>query len=265
MIFKRELVKAQKGLWIWFTILGGLIVMMLSMYPEISKSTENINELLESYPDALKAAFNIDQLGFDTVIGFYSIEGYLFATLFGSIFAVLLAGNIVVKEESDKTAEFLLSKPITRKEVITQKLFALLAAITQFNILLSAATFIGFKIGSDEVVPLKVFLLISIAPFLLHITFASLAFLVSSVMRKSKSIMSISLGIVFVTYFLNILASITNKAEFLKYFSPFEYIDSVTIIVEQTIKPLYLVCMTLIICVSIVASYVIYHKKDLAV
>jgi ABC-2 type transport system permease protein len=265
MIFKRELKKAQKGLWIWVSILGGLIVMMLSMYPEISKSTESINEVLESYPDALKAAFNMEHLGFDTVVGFYSIEGYLFATLFGSIFAVLLAGNIVVKEESDKTAEFLLSKPISRKEVITQKLLALFAAITQFNILLSAATFIGFKIGSDEAIELKVFLLISIAPFLLHLTFASLAFLVSSVMRKSKSIMSISLGIVFITYFLNILASITDKAKFLKYFSPFEYIDSVTIIVDQTMEPLYLVFMAIIMLVSIIASYVIYHKKDLAV
>jgi ABC-2 type transport system permease protein len=264
VIFKRELKKAQKGLWIWVSILGGLILMMLSMYPEISKSTESINELLDSYPDALKSAFNMQHLGFDTVIGFYSIEGYLFATLFGSIYAVLLAGNIVVKEESDKTAEFLLAKPITRSEVITEKLLAMVVAITQFNIILSIVTYIGFIIGSDERIDGYVFFLISIAPWLLHVTFASLAFLVSCVMKKSKSIMSISLGIVFTTYFLNILASVTDKVSFLKYFSPFEYVNSVSIMVDHKIEPLYFLVMILIISVSIVMSYVIYNKKDLA-
>jgi ABC-2 type transport system permease protein len=264
IVLYRELRKAQKALWIWFAVLGGLILMMLSMYPEFSKSTESINELLESYPEALKSAFNMDQLGFETVIGFYAIEGYLFATLFGSIFAVMLAANIVVKEESDKTAEFLLAKPITRKEVITEKLLAVFLAITEFNLLLSLITFIGFNIGSDEAIDTAVFILICIGPFLLHLTFASIAFLISTIMKKSRNIISISLGIVFITYFLNILSSISDKLEFIKYVSPFEYVDAAALINDQAISSIYLVIMAVIIGLTVTLSYNVYQKKDIA-
>jgi ABC-2 type transport system permease protein len=265
MVFKREFIKAQKGLWIWFAILGGLILMMLSMYPEFSKNAESINELLDSYPEAIKNAFNMNEIGFDTVVGFYAIEGYLFATLFGSVFAVMLAANIVVKEESEKTVEFLLSKPVTRTEVISQKLLAVIAVITQFNILLTIITFVGFKIGSDEAIVLSTFFLISVAPFLLHLTFASIAFLISTMMKKSRNIIAISLGVVFITYFLNILASVTDKVEFLKYFSPFEYVNSAAIIVDQSIKIVYLIIMAVVMITAISLSYIIYQKKDLSV
>ncbi|MGM7681827.1 ABC transporter permease subunit [Cytobacillus sp. Hm23] len=261
MLFKREFVKAQKALWIWIAVLGGLMIMMLSMYPSFAEQQETLDQLLNAYPEAMLQAFNMDQFSLHTVLGFYAIEGYLFTTLFGSIYAVLLASSILVKEESEKTAEFLLSKPITRTEIVGQKLCAVLLSLIVFNIALSLITYIGF---TDEPIESKTFFLITIAPFLLHLTFAAIAFFISSVMKKSRNIISISLGIVLISYFLDIISGISNKFDAIKYFTPFEYVDSASIMIDNTIKPLYLIIMLLIITVSFLGAFTVYRKKDIA-
>ncbi|MDX8366991.1 ABC transporter permease subunit [Cytobacillus sp. IB215665] len=264
MLFKREFVKAQKALWIWIAVLGGLMIMMLSMYPSFAEQQETLDQLLNAYPEAMLQAFNMDQFSLHTVLGFYAIEGYLFTTLFGSIYAVLLASSILVKEESEKTAEFLLSKPLTRTEIVGQKLCAVLLSLIVFNIALSLITYIGFTIAGDEPIESKTFFLITIAPFLLHLTFAAIAFFISSVMKKSRNIISISLGIVLISYFLDIISGISNKFDAIKYFTPFEYVDSASIMIDNTIKPLYLIIMLLIITVSFLGAFTVYRKKDIA-
>jgi ABC-2 type transport system permease protein len=49
----------------------------------------------------------------------------------------------------------------------------------------------------------------------------------------------------------------------LKYITPYEYINAVTIVNEETIKPLYLLISVLIIGVSFVSAWFFYRKKDI--
>lgn len=121
MILKREVRRAQKALWIWVIALGGMSFLIMSVYPQFAENQDQLKDLMELYPEAMLKAFNIDALGFDTPLGFYAIEGYLFVTLFGSIYAAMMAGGIIVKEESEKTVEFLLAKPVSRGRVIAEK------------------------------------------------------------------------------------------------------------------------------------------------
>ncbi|HYE11133.1 MAG TPA: multidrug ABC transporter permease, partial [Patescibacteria group bacterium] len=82
---------------------------------------------------------------------------------------------------------------------------------------------------------------------------------------KSRNIVSISLGLVFVMYFLDILSSISGKLEGLKYITPYEYVDAVEIVVNKSISTTYLGIMAAVIFIFISASYLIYQKRDIAV
>jgi len=115
----------------------GLLILMMSMFPSIAKGSDKITQLLDAYPKELLSAFDMDKLDFGDVFGYYSVEGYLFITLFGSIYTILLASGILSKEQGDKTIEFLLSKPITRKEIVTSKLLTFLTNIVILNLLLT--------------------------------------------------------------------------------------------------------------------------------
>ena len=72
------------------------------------------------------------------LIGFSAVECGNVLGLGGAFFAALCAVGILSKEEKDKTAEFLLTHPVSRKRVVTEKLIAVLIQITAMNIIIYA-------------------------------------------------------------------------------------------------------------------------------
>ncbi|MGM7701429.1 ABC transporter permease subunit [Pseudalkalibacillus sp. Hm43] len=265
MIFKQELKWNFKSLLIWSVILGGLVFLMMQIYPDFAKQQGNLEALLEAYPEGIKKAFNMDQLSLGTVLGFYAIEGYMLITLIGSIYVVLLAGNMLAKEEGEKTIEFLLSKPISRTSLVTQKMLVIIVNVVLFNLFVSLINLTGFMLVDDGTFEFYPFVLMSIAPILLHLTFASIAFLLSSIFRKGRQILSITVGLVFITYFLQVISSVSDKLENLKYMSPFVYVDAADIITNESIKGLYLAIMLSIMIICTISTYLYYRKKDIAV
>ncbi|MBU3131634.1 ABC transporter permease subunit [Clostridium gasigenes] len=91
---------------------------------------EKLTEMMEVMPKALLAAFGMDNLNMTKIEGFYESKGHLIVILMGSIFAVYLSSSLLVKEEDDKTIEYLLSKPITRNEIYCAKYMAFITIIT---------------------------------------------------------------------------------------------------------------------------------------
>ncbi len=264
-LFQREFRRNIKGLLIWTIIIGGLVIFTLSVYPQFAEQQEGFEDFMQAFPEGFMKAFGMDRVSIITPLGFYAIECYLMTTLFGSIYAVSLGSSIVSKEENEKTAEFLLSKPITRFNIISQKLLLVLANLIIFNIISVLISYFGLAMGDAEY-EVNIFILLSfVGPFLLHLTFATLTFLISIIIRRSRTIFSISLGIVFVTYFFNVMAQLSDKFEFLKYFSPFKYVDAGDIIENGNIDLVYLIIMLAIILLSIVSSYVLYQKKDIVI
>jgi ABC-2 type transport system permease protein len=265
MIFKRELKRNLKSLIIWSIVLSGLIILTLSIYPQFAEQQKEMTKLLEAYPESIKKAFGMNELNMGDLMGFYGVEIYMMTTLLGSIYSAILASNILAKEENEKTIEFLLSKPVTRSRIVTEKLLAVLVNILIFNVVSAIASIIGFQFAKDPDVPTDTFSLLIAATILLHLTFGAIAFMLSSLMKKTRNILSVSLGIVLAAYFMNVMAGISEDLEFLKYISPFKYVDAASIINDNEIEPLYIFIMAAVILISIFTSYMIYRKKDIAV
>ncbi|WLD91569.1 ABC transporter permease subunit [Alkalihalobacillus sp. AL-G] len=265
MIFKQEFKWNLRSLIIWSIIIGGLTFLMMQIYPDFAKQQEGMKALLEAYPEGIKKAFGMDKVSMGTVLGFYAIEGYMLITLIGSIYVVLLAGNMLAKEESEKTIEFLLSKPITRTSMITQKLLVVVLNVVLFNLIVSLINLSAFLIVDDGSFEFNQYLLISIAPVLLHLTFAAIAFLLSSVLKKGRQILSVTVGLVFITYFLQIISSVTDSLENLKFVSPFSYVDAADIILDESLDGLYIFIMVAVMLISTVLTFMYYRKKDIAV
>ena len=55
----------------------------------------------------------------------------------------------------------------------------------------------------------------------------------------------------------------SDKLEFLKYLSPFEYINSKTIITNNSLDIFNLVLLTIYIIISVIGFYSTYNKKEL--
>lgn len=265
IIFLRELKRNRKAFIIWTVALVLFNVMMMSFFRSITGDVQKLDELVKSYPEGILKIFGMDRLSMSDVLGYFGTEAYVIITLLGSIYAMLLGSGIISKEESDKTIEFLLAKPVTRTRIVTSKALCVLFYVITFNIIFSVSNFIMFEVVKTADYDLTGFLLVSIGPLLLSLTFAAIGLMISVFITKSKTVYPLSIGIVIGAYALNVIASISDKTEKLKYFTPFKYVESANLIIDKNIETVYLIIMACIIVFSTVATYVIYNKKDITV
>lgn len=264
-IFKREIYKNKKSFIVWTIVLLSLSLYVVALFPTMADQADKMKDVFKTMPKAFLDAFNVNKLDMGEILGFYGMEGYLFITLLGSMYAILLGAGMVSKEEDEKTIEFLLSKPISRNHILVSKMAAVFSYILVLNLIIATFNYFAFEIVKKSNYDEKTFLLLSVAPLLIHITFAAIGFLMSMFIVRAKSVLPASIGIVLGTYFLGIISAMTDKAENLKYISPFKYVDAADIIINKRIDSIYLFIMAIVVIGCIGATYVIYNKKDIRI
>ncbi|WP_312470620.1 ABC transporter permease subunit [Neobacillus sp.] len=260
-IFLHELRAYRKSTIIWSISLTLIVVFYLSLYPSFAHDAEEFTKILEGYPEAIRNALGINLGGFFTILGFYCFP-LSFITLCGAIQAMNLGTSIVSKEVREKTADFLLTKPVTRTKILTSKLLAALTAIILTNIVyLAAASIMAFQVKTEDF-SFKLFIMLSLTLFFVQLIFLALGLIISVIVSKLKSVLTVSLGTVFAFYFLGMLSG-TPGEEAKRYISPFKYFDTAYIMKHASYESSFLIAGAIIIILAIVASYFVYTKKDI--
>jgi len=257
--FRRNL----KSLILWTSIVAGMAALMLMLYPAFKDAFSQLEEMLSIYPEEFLEAFGMGEGGLDMsdFYGWFGVEGYLFVNLIGGSYAAILGGSILSKEEDDKTIEFLLSKPISRSRILFGKAGVVAINLLLMNTFVGAVLLIAFNIYGD--LNVAVWLLYAYAPFILQMIFAGLSFFISVFVTKSRKVLSIGLGLVIGLYVVDLISKLTEEFEYLKYITPYEYINAVTIVNDEMIKPLYLLISILLIGLSFFGAWYFYRKKDI--
>lgn len=148
-LIKHEMKQGRLALAIWTISIAFLIVICVLLFPEMESQMNEVNDMFASM-GSFTAAFGMDRLNFGTLVGFYAVEGGNIMGLGGAFFASLLAIMVLSKEEKDHTAEFLLSHPVSRIQVITEKLLAVLLQIILLNVIVWALSVASIAaIGED--------------------------------------------------------------------------------------------------------------------
>ena len=233
----------------------------MTIWPWPPKDAEAFTKIMEGYPEAIRNLLGVNLGNFFTILGFYSFL-LTFITLCGAIQAMNLGSSIVSKEVREKTADFLLTKPVTRAAVMTAKLLAAFSSLVITNIFyLTAASFILFQVKTSEF-SLKLFIMLSLTMFFVQLLFLALGIFISVIVSKIKSVLTVSLATVFAFYFLGMFSSTTGE-EAKRYVSPFKYFDTAYIIKNSSYEATFLIAGAAIIILSIAASYYVYVKKDI--
>ena len=96
----------------------------------------------------------------------------------------------------------------------------------------------------------------------MQIEIAAITFAVSAFIRRAG--LGIGLGLAAIFYFINIMAGLTEKAKFLRYFTPFGYTNGADIVSEKMIDPVMLGIGIAVSIVSVAIAYYKYNRKDIA-
>lgn len=262
-MLKRELKVNFRGFVIWASILVILFGAVFLIYPSIitSDNMESLNEMLKVFPEDLLRAFNMDISSIDSAFGWIKTEGFVFVLLITRIYSGILGSGILLKEENDKTIEYLNSLPVRRTQIVMNKVAVGLVYIFLMVIVLGVFNYVGLTWSGDF--DKKSYLLLSVTPIFSSIVIFSLCLFLSTFTHKTKNTIGFSLGIVFVSYFLNVISELSEETEVLKYVSVFTLADIRNVIVDVKINP-HLVIVAFGLAILFIGLTVVrYNKKEL--
>ena len=262
-MIKREFKVNFKNFVIWLSILLGMFLLVYLIYPYIitEETMKQLDDMMKVFPQEVLKAFNMDVSSISTAYGWFKTEGFTFVLLIIGFYSSMLGGNILLKEESNKTIEYLNSLPITRKKIVTNKIIVGIIYILSIVLILGIFNYIALLISGDF--NQKEFLFLSLSPIFIALPLFGLNLFISTFMHKTKGVVGISLGLVFVFYILNVLSELSTKVEFLKYFSIYTLADTRNIIASVKLNPIMIIISLGITILTILFAYINYNKKEL--
>lgn len=255
---RHELRQGRLSLAIWALAIGGLMAACVFLFPEMKGEMGQMGEMFASM-GALTAAFGLDRLNYGTFPGYYAIECGNILGLGGAMFAAMTASSALAKEEKEGTAEFLLTHPVSRAQVVTEKLLAVLVQILALNLavlVISALT----SVAIGEEIPWKELGELHLAYLFLQIELMGICFGLSAFLRRGS--MGAGLGIAAGAYFLDLIANLAEKAEWLHYVTPFGYTSGGDILSEGLNWPLIALGI-LYAAIGVALAYGWYLRKDI--
>lgn len=260
-IVKRELRANLKSLIIWSLIASFLVVVWMVEF-EAFASNPYIDEFMKSIPESILSAMGMSDLNIATLDGFIStISLYLYLLL--GIHSVLLGSSIISKEERDKTAEYLFALPVSRERVVIGKTIAAIINLIILNIVTLVSMLIS-TINYEKTDGYYSFIgLMFLAIFLIQLVFLSVGMLVSALNKRYKKSGNISVSILMVTFIISSLIGMVDSIDYLRFTTPFKYFEATYILNEGRLQPLYIVISILLIVFGLVATYIIYPRRDL--
>jgi len=260
-IFRHELRSYRRSTIIWTASLVALIFLYMTLFPAFTNDVAASKKLLSSLPPVVRSVLGIQLADFFTIFGFYAYI-FSFIVLTGSVQAMNLGTSIISKEDSGKTADFLLTKPVTRPQVMTAKLLAALTSLAITNIVYLIAAGAAASAAATEPFSMKIFILISLVLFFVQLMFLALGVLVSVIKPKVKSVIAVSLPVVFAFFIVSALGSVLGNKT-VRYVTPFKFYDPAYIVKHGAYEGRFIVLEIVLIVFSVIASYVIFAKKDI--
>ncbi len=258
-ILRHNMKQGRNMLIIWTSVIAFMLAVCILIYPEMGRQMSEINSMFSDM-GSFSAAFGMDKINFGEFIGFFGVECGNLLGLGGAFFAALLGISELAGEEREHTAEFLLTHPVSRRRVVTEKLCAVLLQIVIMNAAAITVTSLCV-LAIGETPDIKLLALLFLAYIMLQAEIAAVCFGVSAFISRGG--FGVGLGLTALLYFLNIIANLTKEAGFLKYITPYGYTDSSYIITNAGIEVKYLSVGIIFTAVGIASAYFKFEKKDI--
>ncbi len=261
-LYTFEVKSRLKSLLFWsfgilFMIGGGM-----GKYVGLNASPQELELFMDQIPEVLMKMFGFYGFDLTKAIGFYGIM-LLYLNVMAAIHATVLGTDLLSKEERDHTAEFLMVKPMTRSQIITEKALAGLTHLLLFDIITwLISVLIMTLVAKGEPILLAITLII-LGMLFIQLIFFSLGMMFSAIDITSRRSSGIASALMLSTYLLGYFTDVFEKIHFMRYLVPFKYFDANTIIATNRLSPFFILLSTAIVSTAMLVTYKTYNKRDL--
>lgn len=182
----------------------------------------------------------------------------------GLVFAVGFAGAAIAGERQRGTLEVLLARPVSRRRVYLTALVAsaLFVAVTTAALSLGALSGAAIVGRVAELGPGNVPIL-WLNACLLFSAFAAISLAASVSFDRLTPAIGLSLAVVLVSYFLDVIGELWPDAAFLKPFSLFHYLDARAALTGLP-DPTDFIVLAGVIVAAVAYALIVFPRRDLA-
>jgi ABC-2 type transport system permease protein len=209
----------RRGALIWGVMLGLYSAAIVATFPTFG-DVEQMDQLMQAYPEGMRGAFNIEDLG--TPDGFLDSQVFSLAPLALAFFAILACAGAIAGAEERGTIDVLLGNPLPRWQLVAGNFLATALSLLAIVAVVGLSTR-GTAVLFDVDLPLRataeaVFNLCPICPF-----FGGLALLCSALFHRRSLAVAIPGVLLFATYLVEVLGRVSDELEDLRPASVFYY------------------------------------------
>ena len=258
-LFLHEIKRNKISLLVWSFALAFTLGICVIIYPQMQTQMNDISQMFSDM-GAFSEAFGMDQLNFGEFIGYFGVECGNTLGIGGALLAGIVGVNALCKEERDRTSEFLLTFPVSRTRIVTEKLLFSIFHITVVNLSVAFVCVLATFAVNIEV-EIGTMLLILFAYYLMQLEIMAITFGISAFLSKGG--LGIGIVLAFGMYFMSIVANLMDELEFVKYMTPFGFADSGHIISEGNLEPISLAIGAVLCALGIFLAYYQYNRKDI--
>ncbi|GAB6107204.1 ABC transporter permease subunit [Fusibacter bizertensis] len=260
-ILKQELKMGRKSLIVWCASLVGTLAIFMMMYPMISDQAATFEKVFESFPPEFRKALGLTTTNLGDVLGYYSFA-FLYILLAGAVQAMNIGVSVLSAEVREKTGDFLFVKPVKRSKIITQKILAMLIELGIINVVICLANYIILSLVSKDAFDMKLYLLLTGSLLFIQLFFAAMGLAVSVFLRRIRTVLPISMGVVFLFYIIFLLNQTLEDPK-LAWISPFGYFDLSYISEHVAYQSKFIAAWFVLNAIFVFFTYKLFTKKDL--
>ena len=248
---------------IWWSV-GIAFFMFINMifYPSFKNDAEELQQSFENIPDAA-----LQLLGGSA--DFFSPIGYVNSQIFFltfpivlTILAITLGSKLLAEEETNKTIESLLSRPISRTKLLFAKGLAGEIILTTVTVV-SWLTILIFARIVDLEVSAWSLTKATIVCFLMVYCYGAIAYMFTAIGRTRGVGVAVASFVAFGGYIISSLAGTVSWLSVPAKLFPFHYYQSEAIL-RGTYNWQNLWYFIVLIAVCIVVSWLAFRRRDLA-
>jgi len=261
-IYLHEVRTRLKSVIVWSAAVAALILFFFSLYSGFADEAALFNQMMGKLPTALIDAFGLGRIDLTSVLGYFSFL-FIFVQLCLAIQAANYGVGLVSIEETERTADFLLTRPVSRVQILTSKLLAAVTSLVVTSLVTWGVSFAAvelYRVGKPYDSGLLILLLAG--TLILQLFFFSVGLFISLLVRRVRSVTPYSLGLGFGAYVLAAFSGIFGEIK-LEYITPFKHLDPTYVVMNRSYDTKLVVLNLAISVVALVVSYLLYLRRDI--
>ncbi|MGF1473625.1 MAG: ABC transporter permease subunit [Rubrobacteraceae bacterium] len=246
-----------RGVLIWGLVVGLYGAAMTATFTTFAADAEQMDQILEIYPQSMLDAFGISSLG--TIEAFLDSQFFYLAPLALAFFTILAAASAIAGAEERGSIDVLLGNPLPRWQLVVGNFLATALSFVAILAIAGALTWVtALLVDVDLTLATTTEAFLNLWPICMF--FGGVALLGSTIFHRRVLAIAVPGFLLFVMFMMNVMGNVSEDLEYLQPYSVFYYYGQVA---TDGMDWANFAGITGVVLVLVVLAVLVFRRRDI--